>query len=198
MLLGDVQTPAAPLLLSIQTMATNETKTAAPTTDEAEEIAKASEVSKTMDQELLQALTFSPPFLVGWSLGYVRDIQMGAILSLMLMPLCVEKAVSSLGGKGAWNKGMKTAVDKYVKPLWLPRSVWLGPMISIFYFTGEGANPLYTAAICACVYASLVVGNYFIGATAPRPEVKESKEKKKPKEKTPSDKSATGSAKKRS
>ena len=83
-----------------------------------------------------------------------------------------------------------------MKHLIVPRSVWFGPMMVCFYFTDSGQNPLYTAAVCACVYATLVVGNYFIAPDSQRKEVKEVKEKK-PKEKTPSDKSATGSAKKR-
>ena len=157
-----------------------------------QEVADAYEAGKEMDKELLQALTFSPPFIIAWSVGYVKDLQMFAILSMMLAPLMVEKAVLAVGGKGAW-RGKAESIVAYTKPLQLPASVWLGPMCVVMYFS-DSTNAMDTVGMWVLIYLILCVCNYFIGATrTPTPEA-EAKDKKKGKQ--PSG-STTGSTKKR-
>merc|ERR1719434_110534 len=61
--------------------------------------------AKTFYDELLSAVTFSPPFFLAWGLGYMDDKAIGVFM--MVLPVCASRAVDALGGKGAWAR--KTA-----------------------------------------------------------------------------------------
>ena len=169
---------------------------------------------KTTYEEFLSSLTFSPPFLVAWACGYVSDKLMGYVMFLMVLPFFVEQGVVAMGGRGAWARPQPSGVGAsgppaetvappagpvgttqstarstgaFLADLWVPFSVWSGPMLLLFANRGETGDAQFYST-CVGVYVLLSAAQ----ATMKRMKARssssiesdqQSKEKKKEKKK---------------